>query len=118
MWLQIHYVLSVDWLKAVRSLIAFHLSYSLSRCRTPLTVGLGLVWLYSVIPDHYHVPSWERDPVMCAAVWIGVDRLSPSPSLTAILNTRLCSAFNINKRSRKAGGQTAASHTHGHRHTE
>lgn len=79
MWLQIHYVLSVDWLKAARSLIAFHFQRPpLRSCTTP-TGGMGLVWLYSVIPDHYHVPSWERDPVMCAAVcdWSG-----PSPSVS------------------------------------
>ena len=77
---------------------------------------MGIIRQYSVIPGHYHVPSWERDPVMCAAVcdWSGS---SLSPPLTVILNTRLCSAFNINKRSRQAGGQAAVSYTHAHTHT-
>lgn len=106
-------MLSVDWLKPALSLTDSHsscLRCSLTRLGK---VGMGIIQQYSVIPGHYHVPGWERDPVMCAAVcdWSGS---SLSPPLTAILNTRLCSAFNINKRSRQAGGQAAVSYTHTH----
>ena len=49
--------------------------------RTTWDVGIGIIWQYSVIPDHYHVPSWEKDPVMCVLqLVIGVDRLSLSHS--------------------------------------
>lgn len=105
------------WLVKARS-ITHPLPFELPplQPRTTWNVGMGIIRQYSVIPGHYHVPSWERDPVMCAAVcdWSGS---SLSPPLTAILNTRLCSAFNINKRSRQAGGQAAVSYTHIHTHT-
>lgn len=110
-------MLSVDWLKRALSLIASHSNCLLcSLTSTTWNVGMGIILQYSVIPGHYHVPSRERDPVMCAAVcdWSGS---SLSPPLTAILNTRLCSAFNINKRSRQAGGRAAVSYTHTHIYT-
>lgn len=66
--------------RAVLSLVLSHQTPRLQPHKT-WKVGMGIIWQYSVIPGHYNVPSWERDPVMCASVcdWSG-SSLSPSDS--------------------------------------
>lgn len=115
MWLSIHYVLSVNWLKGARSLILSHFPRPSLQPRTTSKCGNGnhpAAFCYSR-PLPCAKPG-RRSSDVCCSLWL--EWILSPPPLTAILNARLCSAFNINKRSRQAGGQATVSYTRTHPH--